>query len=165
MTEYFEMAFKGRDEAIGFEKATAEIFKSVMGFDTFHTGSFGLTPDVLVLSDEENFCGIIDNKAYSKYSISNDHHNRMATNYIKGISNYYDGKLPLSFFSYIAGGFGQNINSQIKNISNASSVHGSAITVSNMINLVEKYNINDYTHSDIKRLFTLDRLVLLSDLK
>ena len=165
MTEYFEMAFKGRDEAIDFEKATAEIFKSVMGFDTVHTGSIGLTPDVLVLSDEENFCGIIDNKAYSKYSISNDHHNRMVTNYIKGISNYYNGKLPLYFFSYIAGGFGQNINSQIKNISNASSIHGSAITVSNMINLVEKYNINDYTHSDIKRLFTLDRLVLLSDLK
>jgi hypothetical protein len=165
MTEYFEMAFKGRDEAIDFEKATAEIFMSVMGFDTVHTGSLGLTPDVLVLSDEENFCGIIDNKAYSKYSISNDHHNRMVTNYIKGINNYYDGKLPLSFFSYIAGGFGQNINSQIKNISNASSVHGSAITVSNIINLVEKYNINNYTHSDIKRLFTLDRLVLLSDLK
>lgn len=165
MTEYFEMAFKGRDEAIEFEKATAEIFKSVMGFDTVHTGSLGLTPDVLVLSDEESFCGIIDNKAYSKYSISNDHHNRMVTNYIKNISKYYGGKLPLSFFSYIAGGFGQNINSQIKDIFNASSVHGSAITVSNMINLVEKYSINSYTHSDIKRLFTLDRLVLLSDLK
>jgi hypothetical protein len=165
MTEYFEMAFKGRDEATEFEKATAEIFKTVMGFEAVHTGPIGLTPDVLVLSDQENFCGIIDNKAYSKYSISNDHHNRMVTNYVKGISNYYSGSLPLTFFSYIAGGFGQNINTQIKNISNETSILGGAITVSNMINLTERYNADNYTHSDIKRLFSLNRLVLLSDLK
>ncbi len=142
-----------------------EIFKTVMGFEAVHIGPVGLTPDVLVLSNQENFCGIIDNKAYSKYSISNDHHNRMITNYIKSISNYYTGKLPLTFFSYIAGGFGQNINAQIKNISDITSIHGSAITVSNMINLTERYNIEKYTHSDIKRLFSLNRLVLLSDLK
>jgi hypothetical protein len=165
MTEYFEMAFKGRDEAMEFEKATVEIFKTIMGFEAIHTGPIGLTPDILILSDKEQFCGIIDNKAYSKYSITNDHHNRMVTNYIKGLGNYYTGKLPLGFFSYIAGGFGQNINSQIKNISNLTSVHGSAITVSNMISIVENYKVKDYDHEDIKRILSLDRLVLLDDLK
>lgn len=164
MTEYFEMAFRGRDDAVDFERATVEIFKTVMGFEAIHTGPIGLTPDVLVLSDKDNFCGIIDNKAYSKYSISNDHHNRMVENYIKNLSNYYNGKLPLQFFSYISGGFSSNIDTQLKKIVDKTSVNGSAITVSNMINLVEKYSISNYNHSDIKRIFSLNRLVLLSDL-
>ncbi|MDR2602692.1 MAG: hypothetical protein LBC53_09655 [Spirochaetaceae bacterium] len=134
MTEYFEMAFRGRDDATEFEKATAEIFKTVMGFKAIHTGPIGLTPDVLILSDNENFCGIIDNKAYAKYTISNDHHNRMVINYIQGLQNYYKGSAPLAFFSYIAGGFAHTINTQLKNIVDKTSIHGSAITVSNMIN-------------------------------
>jgi len=165
MTEYFEMAFRGRDNATEFEKATVEIFKNVMGFEAIHTGPIGLTPDVLVLSDRENYCGIIDNKAYSKYTISNDHHNRMVTNYIQGLNKYYHGGLPLAFFSYIAGGFANTINTQLKNIVDRTSIHGSAITVSNIINIVEKYNINNYTHKDIKRIFSLDRLILMNDLK
>ena len=164
MTEYFEMAFRGRDDAIEFEKATVEIFKNVMGFETIHTGPIGLTPDVLILSDNNNFCGIIDNKAYSKYSISNDHYNRMVINYIQGLTKYYHGKLPLEFFSYIAGGFTNAINTQIKSIIDKTSIHGSAITVSNMINIVEKYNEMNFNHSDIKRIFSLDRLILLSDI-
>jgi hypothetical protein len=164
MTKYFEMAFRGRDNAVDFEKATAEIFRTVMGFNAIHTGPIGLTPDVLILSDNENFCGIIDNKAYSKYSISNDHHNRMVENYIKNLKNYYKGALPLQFFSYIAGGFGNNINAQLKGIIDKTSIHGSAISVINMINLVEKYNIKNYCHSDIKRIFSLDKLILLRDI-
>jgi hypothetical protein len=164
MTEYFEMAFRGRDDAVEFEKATAEIFRTIMGFEAIHTGSIGLTPDVLILSDNDKFCGIIDNKAYSKYTISNDHHNRMVENYINNLNNYYNGKLPLQFFSYIAGGFGNNINVQLKGIIDKTSIHGSAVTVSNMINLVEKYHIKNFSHSDIKRIFSLDRLILLNDL-
>jgi hypothetical protein len=159
------MAFRGRDDAVEFEKATAELFKNVMSFEAIHTGPIGLTPDVLILSNKDNFCGIIDNKAYSKYTISNDHHNRMVTNYIQGLRNYYHGKLPLAFFSYIADGFANTINSQLKSIVDKTFIHGSAITVSNMINIVERYGKNSYTHNDIKRIFSLDRLVLLNDLK
>ena len=56
-------------------------------------GPIGLTPDVLVVSDDAGYQGIIDNKAYSKYSISNDHHNRMVENYIKRIDNYSPSSL------------------------------------------------------------------------
>ena len=164
MTEYFEMAFKGRDEASEFEKATVELFKNVFGFDAKHVGPIGLTPDVLILSDNDGYCGIIDNKAYSKYTISNDHHNRMVYNYIGNLANYYNGNLPLAFFSYIAGGFGKNINNQIKEIVDETAVDGSAISVSNMIQLVENYNTMNYNHAKIRSIFSLNRQVLMSDL-
>ena len=164
MTEYFEMAFKGRDEATEFEKATVKLFQDVFGFEARHVGPIGLTPDVLLLSDADGYCGIIDNKAYSKYTISNDHHNRMVHNYIEGLHNYCSSPNPLAFFSYIAGGFGSNINGQLMRIVNETGVHGSAVTVSNVIQMVEKQQIIPYNHSQIKDLFSLDRQVLITDL-
>jgi len=164
MTEYFEMAFKGRDEATEFEKATVRLFQEVFGFDARHVGPIGLTPDVLLLSDGDGYCGIIDNKAYSKYTISNDHHNRMVHNYIEGLGNYCSSSNRLAFFSYIAGGFGSNINAQLMRIINETGVHGSAVAVSNVIQMVEKQQTAPYTHAQIKDLFSLDRQVLLADL-
>lgn len=164
MTTYYEMAFKGRDEATEFEKATAELFNSAFGFETKHVGPVGLTPDVLVVSDECGYSGIIDNKAYSEYSINNDHHNRMVQNYIGNIGNYYSDGHPLAFFSYIAGGFGKNINSQIKKIVDESGVHGSAIDVHNVIELVKKNGEQKYSHAQLKDIFSIDRRIGLSDL-
>jgi len=164
MTEYFEMAFKGRDEATEFEKATVELFKEVFGFESHHVGPIGLTPDVLLISDQAGYCGIIDNKAYSKYSISNDHHNRMVHNYIENFGNYCTSANPLVFFSYIAGGFGGNINAQLARIIEETGVHGSALAVSNVIQMVEKQQTAPYTHAQIKDLFSLDRQVLITDL-
>ena len=165
MTEYFEMAFKGRDNAVEFEKATAELFKTVFGFETRHVGALRLSPDVMLLSDSEGYCGIIDNKAYSKYTISNDHHNRMVQNYIGGLQNYYDGKMSLAFFSYIAGGFGKSIDGQIANIVRETGVHGSAVTVSGIIGMVERHSDVAYSHTKLRELFSVDRQVLLGDLR
>lgn len=164
MTKYYEMAFKGRDEAAEFEKATAELFKEVFKFRTKHVGPIGLTPDVLIESDDFGFVGIIDNKAYSKYSISNDHHNRMVHNYIGGLDNYYKGNSQLAFFSYIAGGFGTNIDSQIKSIADETGICGSCINVHNMIELVKRAEKNVYSHDDLRRIFSTNRQILLSDL-
>lgn len=162
MTEYFEMAFRGRDDATEFELATVELFKSAFGFETEHVGPIGLTPDVLILSNQDNYIGIIDNKAYSKYTISNDHKNRMIHNYIK---TYKQGqKYPLAFFSYIAGGFSKNINSQIKEIVDESKINGSAISVTNLIKLVEDYGAKNYDHGKIRDIFSINRQVLMSDL-
>lgn len=61
MTEYFEMAFRGRDDATEFELATVELFNTAFGFETKHIGPMGLTPDVFVLSDEDKYIAIIDN--------------------------------------------------------------------------------------------------------
>ena len=163
MTEYYEMAFKGRDEATDFEKATVELFRDVFGFDASHVGPIGLTPDVLIVSDAEGDQAIIDNKAYSRYTISNDHHNRMVHNYIGNLARYSDSPLPLGFFTYIAGGFGKNFDAQVKAVSDATGVPGSGMSVSNMINLVEQYGPKGYTHKTIKDLFSVNRQVLMSD--
>jgi len=161
MTEYFELAFKGRDNAIEFEKATVELFKNIFGFETKHIGSVGLNPDVYVLSNEGKYIGILDNKAYRRYTISNDHRNRMVHNYIE---QYKSDVYPLAFFSYISGGFGSNIDSQIKSISDETQVNGSAMSVTNMIRMVEKHAQKQYSHSSIKDIFSLNRQVVLSDL-
>ena len=162
MTEYFEMAFRGRDDATEFELATVELFKNAFDLRAEHVGPLGLTPDVLVLSDPEGFIGIIDNKAYSKYTISNDHRNRMVHNYIPRYRSGHEH--PLAFFSYISGGFGNSINAQIKSIVDETNVHGSAISVSNVITLVDLYSQRGYNHARLKDILSLDRQVLLADL-
>jgi len=165
MTQYQEMAFKGREDATDFEKATAAIFQDSFGFSAEHVGPIGLTPDVLLLSDSAGYQAIIDNKAYSKYSISNDHRNRMVHNYIEQLASYSHSAYPLAFFSYIAGGFGRNISGQIKSIADETGVHGSAISVFNIIKLVEKNKDTPYSHASIKEIFSKNRLVELRDLQ
>lgn len=165
MTRYFEMAFKGRDEATEFELATAELFNNVWGFETHHVGPIGLTPDVLLISNQSGYQAIIDNKAYRSYTISNDHRNRMIHNYLSNVKRYSASEYPMAFFTYIAGGFGSTIDSQIQSIVDESHVHGSAITVSNIIKLAEASTQNSrYSQEIIKDIFSIDRRVLLSDI-
>lgn len=161
MTEYFEMAFKGKEEATDFEKATATIFKDVFRFRTKHVGPTGLNPDVLIVSDSAGFSGIIDNKAYHRYSVSNDHYNRMVHNYIPA---YQNQEFPLAFFSYIAGGFTINIDSQLKRIVSATHVNGSAVSVCNVIKMIERQQSGNFTHAKLRDIFSLNRQVLASDL-
>ena len=164
MTKYFEMAFKGRDEASEFEKATVELFQNVFGFEAKHVGPIGLTPDVLLLSDSCGYQAILDNKAYHKYTVNNDHFNRMVHNYIGNLHNYSESDKPLAFFSYIAGGFGTNIDKQIKSIVDAAGVNGSAMSVSNMIKMVEQNASKPYTHQKIRDIFSVNRQILAKDI-
>lgn len=164
MTKYFEMAFKGRDEATEFEKATVELFRNVFGFETKHVGPIGLTPDVLLISDADGYQAVIDNKAYHKYTISNDHYNRMVHNYLGSIANYGRSDIPVAFFSYIAGGFGKNIDSQIQAIYDATNIPGSAMSVSNLIKMVEINQERKFTHKEIRTIFGLNRQILISDI-
>lgn len=164
MAEYYNMAFSGREEAVNFELATAEIFREVFGFESRHVGPIGLTPDVLIRS-ADGFQAVIDCKAYSRYNISNDHHNRMVQNYIGGLSNYSGYTESLAFFSYIAGGFGVKIDEQLNKITAATKVNGSAMSVNNIIKLCENHNQKkQYSHQEIKDIFSLNRRVILADL-
>ncbi len=85
----------------------------------------------------------------------------MLHNYIE---NYSRSDKPLAFFSYIAGGFGNNIDKQIKNIVDATTVNGSAISVSNVIKMVEQHREKPYTHQHIKDIFSINRQVLMNDI-
>lgn len=166
MTNYFEMAFKGTDEATDFEKATTTIFMDIFGYNAKHLGQTGSksAPDVLLVSDSEGYQAIIDNKAYSKYSITGDHKNRMVHNYIANISNYSESTYPIAFFSYISGGFINQIDKQIRSIADESGVHGSGLTVSGMINLIDEHQKKAFTHSELAKLFGIDRQILLADI-
>ena len=164
LPEYFEMAFNGREEATDFEKATVEIFQEIFKYQARHVGPIGLTPDVLLLADDDGYQAIIDNKAYSKYTISNDHHNRMVHNYIENLSNYSDSPYPLAFFAYIAGGFGKTFSPQIQKISEATGIRGSGINVSNMIRLIENAQSQDYSHARLRDLFSVNREILITDI-
>ncbi|MBQ8950757.1 MAG: restriction endonuclease [Eubacterium sp.] len=165
MTEYFEMAFKGTEEAVEFEKATTNLFQDVFGFNAIHLGQTGSksAPDILLLSDSEGYQAIIDNKAYSKYSITGDHKNRMIHNYIEHISNFSSFTQPIGFFSYVAGGFGNQIDKQIQDITSETGIHGSGITVSNMIELVKQQDIKPMNHAQIRTLFGVDRQIRMAD--
>ena len=166
MTSYFEMAFKGTEEATDFEKATTDIFCDVFKYDARHLGQTGSksAPDILLISDEDGYQSIIDNKAYSKYSITGDHHNRMVHNYIERISSYSPCSYPIGFFTYIAGGFISSIDHQIKSEADESGVHGSGITVSNFIKMIELSQRKPYSHRQLRQIFGLNRQVLLKDI-
>ena len=166
LSGYYEMAFKGRDEATEFEIATTSIFNDILGYNATHLGQTGSlsAPDVLLISDSNGYQAIIDNKAYSQYSITGDHHNRMVHNYIDGIGNYSSSGLPIGFFTYIAGGFINTIDRQIQSEVDECHIPGSGITVGNMIKLIEKHQECPYTHADLKRIFGLNRQVMISDL-
>ena len=164
LASYRDMAFSGQKLASEFEIATADIFRDIFGFESHHVGPIGLTPDVLVLSDNDGFAGIFDNKAYRQYSISNDHHNRMVHNYIRDFSSYSNTQLPLMFFSYIAGGFGSAIDSQVQSIVTETDVPGSAIKVDYLISMIENQPTRQYSHSDLRKIFSVRRQVKHSDL-
>lgn len=168
MSSYFEMAFKGTEEAVEFEKATTELFRTVFGYNAIHLGQTGSksAPDILLISDSDGYQSIIDNKAYSKYSITGDHHNRMVHNYIEKISNYSSSALPIGYFAYIAGGFGKTFDKQIQQEVKESGVNGSGITVSNFIKMTENQTSgkSNYTHHDLRKIFGLGRQIRMSDL-
>ena len=160
---YNEMAFGGNAQATQFELATVSLFQTVFGFMACHVGPLGKTPDVLLLSDDEGFQAILDNKAYSTYSITNDHMNRMVVNYIEGLRNYSHSRYPLAFFSYIAGGFSPGIDKGINMIRERSGVNGSAMSAGRLSNLMIRHIEHPYSHAKLREIFSVNRQVVLSD--
>ena len=88
----------------------------------------------------------------------------MVHNYLESISNYSEFNLPIGFFTYISGGFVKHIDQQIKSEVDESGIHGSGITVSNLISLIEQHQESPYSHQELRNIFGLDRQILLSDL-
>ena len=167
MTNYFEMAFSGREQCREFEEATANIFREIFKFNSTWLGSAASgqeVPDILLVSDKNNFQAIIDTKAYSKYDLPTTHRDRMIYHYLSQIKNYSDSEYPLKFFSYIAGGFSNNIASQLNKIVENSGVNGSAMPVSTFIKMIEKNFEKSYSHKEIKNIFSVNRQVNLSDI-
>lgn len=163
---YKELAHMGTAGAKDFEEATCEMFRKIFKMRAEHVGPIGNTPDVFVESKEYGFCGIIDNKAYKNgYSISGDHKRVMEDVYIPNYRKYGNTDMPLAFFSYIAGSFGKNINSQLRTIHLDTGINGSAMPVDILINIAQDYADAGYTHDTLKRIFSVNREVKLLDVK
>ena len=84
--------------------------------------------------------------------------------YIPNYKRYGDTEYPLAFFTYIAGSFGKNINAQVAEIKRDTNVDGSAMPVDLFINLAQDYANGRYNHDDIRRVFSVNREVILADL-
>lgn len=156
---YVDMAFSGREQALDFELATVELFDQ-LGYSTQHVGASPRHPDVFVESPL-NYSGIIDNKAYSAYSISNDHRNRMEQNYIPTYKNSHGN---VAFFMYIAGGFINTIDNQIANLTSSCGVAGSAIKATDMIRILQRHQKSAIDHNSLKNLFGLNRRITIHDI-
>ena len=162
---YKELAHMGKSGATEFELATCEMFKKIFHMQAKHVGPIGNTPDVFISSNESQYCGIIDNKAYKNgYSISGNHKRIMEDEYIPNYKTYGDSNFPLAFFMYIATSFGVNIDSQINTIHQDTQVNGSAMPVDIFISLAQDYAERGYNHETLKKIFSVNREVRLSDI-
>lgn len=169
MTSYFELAFNGREDCREFEIATAEIFKSVFGFESYHiAGGAKEVPDVLLIANDAGYQAIIDTKAYREYDLGATQRDRMIYHYLPDIRkynrNYGASDLPTGFFSYIAGGFTKTIATPLNKIVDACHVNGSAMPVAHFIKMVERHGTNPYTKQEIRDIFSVNRKVELRDL-
>lgn len=162
---YKELAHMGTAGAREFEEATCEMFRKIFRMRAEHVGPIGNTPDVFVESTDAGYCGIIDNKAYKNgYSITGDHKRVMEDVYIPNYKTYGRTDLPLAFYTYIAGSFGSNINSQLAVITSDTGISGSAMPVDIFINIAQDYAEKGYDHQFLKTIFSVNREVQLSDL-
>lgn len=85
--------------------------------------------------------------------------------YIPNYQEYGHSDAPLAFFTYIAGSFGRNINSQVSELSHDSGINGSAMPVDFFIDMAQNYAERRYNHLFIKNIFSVNREVQLADLE
>lgn len=156
---YLNLGSSGLEYATEYEIATTHIFRQ-LGFVSEHIGPRPLNPDVHLSYEPDNINGIIDTKAYTAYSINNDHRNRMLHNYIPTFN--HEGSL--DFFIYVADGFIGTINNQISRIANDSGISGCAITSRLLLLLLARHLQNPITPANLRNLFMRNRQITLADI-
>ncbi|MEW4264486.1 restriction endonuclease FokI C-terminal domain-containing protein [Priestia megaterium] len=155
---YIDMAFSGRNLASEFEQATLNVFAE-LGFYTQHVGNKPRHPDIFVKSD--HFSGIIDNKAYQVFSITHDYELKMINSYIPKYKKTHNN---LSFFMYIAGGFGKNSSNQVRHIANKSGTNGCGIKAADLMRLLKKHKKQTINQQKLKVLFECNRIITTQDI-
>ncbi|MCP3027021.1 restriction endonuclease FokI C-terminal domain-containing protein [Halobacillus sp. A5] len=153
-TKFIDMAFSGRELAEEFELATLEVFKK-LGFNVRHIGNLGRNPDIWIES-QDGFTGIIDNKAYRKFSIGHEHELKMINTYIP---KYKESDEAFSFYMYISGGFSKNINRQLRNIYEQTGIAGCCITVYDLMRLLRLHQKKPISHAKLIEIFQSNLLL------
>ncbi len=165
---YLTLAMSGRDFATEFEKATEGVFGiNGLGYETEWVGSLGNTPDVLAISVDraDPYVSILDAKAYKAYTISGDERRRMTHVYIPRyrVYNHNGSDYNLSFFSYVAGDFGNTIDRGIAQIHRDTSVRGSAITARVLLRMLNQHQLRPFSKTQLRNFFTLGRQLVPTD--
>lgn len=157
MQGYVQLAFQSREKATEFEKATADIFRKVFGFNAQQMGQRGLRPDIVVSSDQEAYAGIIDNKAYKEgYSLTHGQRNAMRT-YIETFDSYKIDSHPLKFFCYVVSEVKSTMNGQLREVAETNGIAGSAITARDIVRLARMRNRP--SHARFLELFTSNQVI------
>lgn len=162
--QYLQYSSSGRSFAREFEISTSKIIKEMIG-NAKWTGKEGKSPDITFTIETFNDdtlikhnC-IIDCKAEEKYTISNDHFNRMTvedTGYIPAYN--------ADVFIYVANGFSTNFIKNLKKIENKCNILGSGIRAEDLLYLLEKHRESQFTSSELLSLFTMGKIITIADI-
>ena len=158
---YINVAEQGKSGAKNFEVLTTTLFKEIFQSNAKHVGNLPKHPDVYLLDDI--LTGLIDNKSYHRnYSITNDHKNRMIQNYIPTFID--ENNVHPLFFIYIASSLSNTTKKNIDSITDSTSVHGSAITANNLVQMAKLYSKDKISKYSIRDLFMSNKEIIYSDL-
>ncbi|MGN1182997.1 MAG: restriction endonuclease FokI C-terminal domain-containing protein [Faecalibacillus sp.] len=158
---YINVAEQGNSGAKNFEVLTTTLFKEIFQSNAKYVGNLPKHPDVYLLDDI--LTGLIDNKSYQRnYSITNDHKNRMIQNYIPTFID--ENNVHPLFFIYIASSLSNTTKKNIDGITDSTSVHGSAITANNLVQMAKLYFKNKISIYSIRDLFMSNKEIIYSDL-
>jgi len=166
---YVNLAKGGTETATEFEKVTTNIFgRDGFGLDAEWVGSRGTYPDIFVYIDKESkIHGIIDTKAYKKYTLNIDQRNKMAHTYIPLFRELKHEELiyQCGFFAYIAGGFSPNIQSKFEILRGMTGdVDGAYITAYDLLQLLRKHRATPYSATELLGIFTMNKQIVYDDL-
>ena len=156
--KYIQISQGGRETATEFEVLTTGIFSDQgFGLPSEWIGPKGNVPDIIVYVDTQNLRhGIIDTKAYKEYALTNDHRNRMLTNYIPKFKTiaYKGEEYHLAFFSYIAGGFKSSMKKSFEKLTEETDIGGSYITSMNFIKLLRRHRRDKIESDEMVQMFS-----------
>jgi len=144
------LANGGRQTATDFERKTTILFNEGFDLNSIWVGNLPLHPDIIVFIDKSsNTHGILDTKAYTDYSLPNNHRNVMAVNYIEDFRTYpYQNTIfRLSFFGYVAGNYGTNIQKSFDKLLAMTDIPGSYITARGLLDLYHLHKEDRFTPS------------------
>ncbi|PSR28289.1 MAG: hypothetical protein C7B46_19060 [Sulfobacillus benefaciens] len=166
---YLELARGGREAAVAFEQATAEIFGPWgLGFESEWIGAHPNHPDVRVLNVAQApyYAGILDAKAYEGgYDLPRDHERRMYDEYIPAHRHMKRDEhiVPLRWFGYVSSSFGANFDRKLTRIAQRGGVSGFAISADTLLALVQRHKQRPLTEDEFCDLFSVNREVMVDD--
>ena len=141
---YLDYSNSGTEHALDFEKATAEILKS-LGFDaTLHIGQEkarsdrrGGYPDICIKCSASSECGLADTKASNVFVISDTDELKLKEYYLNSNEDFFPDST-LTYYLYIAGNFKKTMGTHVKALSKELRIPVTALRAKALLALYER---------------------------